>query len=158
MLKFNAEWGSDPDVDEEKKASKDLGLDAINFSAIKKEKRKYKSHESFRGSQAKLAKSKPSVMIFIRMGDNETFMSIPLRHKTVKYLLDAIQMKNPSFMPYSIGHVYQTNSKGLKFLLDDDMMEYLENQQIFSLELTPSSKPDKKFDITLKEQTNMIDS
>lgn len=152
-----------------RRRAKDLALEAdtISFSAIKKEKRKnlsiVKSSDSFRGSQIKLAtkyaggsspvpiRAKPSVTVFIKLSDSEAYLSIPLRLKTVKYLLDAIQIKNPSFAPNSIGYVYQKNSKGLKFLLDDDMMEYMTNQQIFNLELTPSSDPDKKFDITLEE-------
>jgi len=37
------------------------------------------------------------------------------------------------------------------FHLDDDMMAYMENQQIFNLELQEKSNDSEKFDMTLSE-------
>ena len=37
------------------------------------------------------------------------------------------------------------------FHLDDDMMAYMENQQIFNVELQEKSNDSEKFDMTLSE-------
>ena len=50
----------------------------------------------------------------------------------------------------NITHVY-LNKKGLKFLLDDDLVEHLDNHQIFDIELNEYTDQPDKFDMTMTE-------
>ena len=86
------------------------------------------------------------------MPDANAYYPINVRRKTVRHLLEAIQVKCSSFLPHSIESIYLKKPDGkMLFHLDDDMMAYMENQQIFNLELQEKSNDSEKFDMTLSE-------
>ena len=86
------------------------------------------------------------------MPDANAYYPINVRRKTVRHLLEAIQLKCSSFLPDSIESIYLKKPDGkMLFHLDDDMMAYMENQQIFNLELQEKSNDSEKFDMTLSE-------
>ena len=86
------------------------------------------------------------------MPDANAYYPINVRRKTVRQLLEAIQLKCSSFLPHSIESIYLKKPDGkMLFHLDDDMMAYMENQQIFNLELQEKSNDSEKFDMTLSE-------
>mgnify|MGYP001371499021 CR=1 FL=1 len=75
-----------------------------------------------------------------------------MRKKTLKHFLDVLKTKFDTLMNgVSIANVYQRNKKGLKFLLDDDLLEHLENHQIFDIDLQERLDEPEKFDMTITE-------
>ena len=105
--------------------------------------------------QKSRSKSPPSLSkctLFVKMPDANAYYPINVRRKTVRHLLEAIQLKCSSFLPHSIESIYLKKPDGkMLFHLDDDMMAYMENQQIFNLELQEKSNGSEKFDMTLSE-------
>ena len=83
------------------------------------------------------------------MAGSEAYIPLILRRKTVEHLLQALLLKCPGFHVQTVVGIYKKNCKGLLFVLDDDMMEYMEPQQIYDIELTMRS--DEKYDMTLCE-------
>ena len=84
-----------------------------------------------------------------------TFISLKLclRKKTLKHFLDVLKIKFDKLLGdgVNIANVYQRNKKGLKFLLDDDLLEHLENHQIFDIDLQERLEEPEKFDMTITE-------
>ena len=79
-------------------------------------------------------------------------LQLCLRKKTLKHFLDVLKTKFDTLMNgVSIANVYQRNKKGLKFLLDDDLLEHLENHQIFDIDLQERLDEPEKFDMTITE-------
>ena len=85
------------------------------------------------------------------MVDSKAYLPIILRKKTVRGLMNALKLKCPAFEGQTIVNIYKKNSRGLIFHLDDDMMEYMDNQQIYDLELQERSDEPEKYDMTLSE-------
>ena len=101
------------------------------------------------------SKSPPSLSkctLFIKMPDSNAYLPITLRKRSIRHLLEAIQLKCPSFQPYSVINIYQRRPDGkMLFHLDDDMMAYMENKQIFDIELQARPDDSEKWDMTLSE-------
>ena len=57
------------------------------------------------------------------------------------------------FEASKIDKIYQMNKKKFVFHLDDDMMEYIQPQEVFNIELVEVAKDDEniKYDMTLVE-------
>ena len=89
--------------------------------------------------------------LFVKMPESMAYLPITMRRKTVQHLLQALSVKCANFQSFSVVGIYQKNKHGMLFHLDDDMMEYLENQQIFNVELVERSDDPTKFDMTLIE-------
>ena len=84
--------------------------------------------------------------------ENEAYMPVVLTEKTVECLLHAIQKKCPNFNPASVSSSYKRTAKGMNFHLDDDMMNFIENQQIFNIELKPVTVGEvESFEMILEE-------
>ncbi len=85
------------------------------------------------------------------MSGNEAYFPIGLKKKTVKSFLHALEAKCPDFSATSVINLYQRNAKGMVFVLDNDMIEYMEGQQIFNVDLKEHEDEPGKFDMTLEE-------
>jgi hypothetical protein len=97
---------------------------------------------------------KAKCTIFARMDGSEAYLSISLKKKSVSNLLSSLEAKCPNFSTFDVVKLYQKNKKGMIFHLDDDMMEYIENKQIFNIELRErmdEERKEGKFDMTLEE-------
>ena len=112
-------------------------------------RRRRSSIDSIRSSPP-MAKAKCT--IFVKMAGSKAYLPIILRRKTVHGLLNALKLKCPgSFQHTNIVNMYKQNCKGLVFHLDDDMMEYVDNQQIYDIELQERCDEPEKYDMTLAE-------
>jgi len=91
--------------------------------------------------------------IYVKHPDHDAYVSLCLRKKTLKHFLDVLKTKFDKLMGdgVNIANVYQRNKKGLKFLLDDDLLEHLENHQIFDIDLQERLEEPEKFDMTITE-------
>lgn len=130
-----------------------LSTDSRSDTAYWQQKSRSKSPAHWQ--QKSRSKSPPSLSkctLFVKMPDANAYYPINVRRKTVRHLLEAIQLKCSSFLPHSIESIYLKKPDGkMLFHLDDDMMAYMENQQIFNLELQEKSNDSEKFDMTLSE-------
>ena len=87
--------------------------------------------------------------LYVKLADSEAYVSLSLRRKTIRHFLDTLSFKCPTFKSYNVISLYQKNAKGLTFLLDDDLMEHVENHQIFDVILEERSDEPEKFNMTL---------
>ena len=87
--------------------------------------------------------------LYVKLPESEAYVSLSLRRKTVKNLLETITAKCENFKPCTVVSLYQKNKNGLKFLLDDDLMEHVENHQIFDIALEERLDEPEKYDMTL---------
>ena len=87
--------------------------------------------------------------LFVKFMDAQAYMPVVLNEKTVECLLDAIHKKCPKFEPGTVTSLYKKTAKGIVFHLDDDMMDFIENQQIFNIEIKEGD--DDKTDMILEE-------
>ena len=95
--------------------------------------------------------SEVNITLFVKLMESEAYMPVVLTEKTVECLLYAIQKKCPNFNPESVSSSFKRTAKGMNFHLDDDMMNFIENQQIFNIELKPVTGEVESFEMILEE-------
>ena len=162
-----------------KKRAMELGLEVEHLSFKDVEKKSYRAggslflpnealHTRRRSSDARMVenvKPRPSksrrtrsrtppppksrCTLYVKLPEAEAYVSLSLRRKTVKHLLETITTKCEHFKPCTVVNLYQKNKNGLKFLLDDDLMEHVENHQIFDIVLEERLDEPEKYDMTL---------
>ena len=151
-----------------KKKAKELGMEveSIAFKEVKnkskllaeqKPRRFSTDSRSEMGIWRRKSKSPPPSILtnkctlFIKMAESDAYFPVNIRHKTVQHLMEALQAKCSTFKPYDIVGIFKKNQRGMLFHLDDDMMEFVENHQIFNIELIERCDEPGKFNMTLSE-------
>lgn len=133
--------------------AKELGLELETIS-FKPKKKVTVTSVAASPSTVSLKKhkvEKPKCTIFVRMNGDEAYMPVHLKQKSVHSLLEAVAGKYTTFRPEGVSDLYQKTTKGMMFHLDDDMIEYMEQHQIFDLQLHSSEGDDNKNDLILLE-------
>ncbi|XP_050323639.1 protein grainyhead isoform X4 [Bactrocera neohumeralis] len=91
------------------------------------------------------------VMLFVRQENEEIYTPLHVVPPTTIGLLNAIESKY-KISTASINNIYRTNKKGITAKIDDDMISYYCNEDIFLLEVQQIE--DDLYDITLTELPN----
>ena len=98
----------------------------------------------------------PKCCIYVKLDSHKVYTPLHLEQKTVSSLLASLENKfgKEEFEASKIDKTYQMNKKKFVFHLDDDMMEYVQSQEVFNIELAEVvSEEDSliKFNMTLME-------
>ncbi|XP_067631060.1 protein grainyhead isoform X6 [Eurosta solidaginis] len=91
------------------------------------------------------------VMLFVRQENEDIYTPLHVVPPTTIGLLNAIESKY-KISTASINNIYRTNKKGITAKIDDDMISYYCNEDIFLLEVQQIE--DDLYDITLTELPN----
>ncbi|XP_037888333.1 protein grainyhead isoform X5 [Glossina fuscipes] len=90
------------------------------------------------------------VMLYVRQENEDVYTPLHVVPPTTIGLLNAIESKY-KISTTSINNVYKKNKKGIKAKMDDDMISYYCNEDIFVLEVLQIT--DELYDIFLQEET-----
>lgn len=94
----------------------------------------------------------PKFLIFVKLSTQEAFTPLNLGQKTVRGLLKRLQSKFPDDIRIgAVANVFQKTRKNLVFHLDDDMMDFLNPQQVFDIEISENGEQEGKINLTFVE-------
>jgi len=137
---------------EDKTKQKSFTNGSLSGQGMKIQRRRTRHASSDSNSDTTSPIQSKGTTMFVKMPDSNAYFPINVRKKTIRHLLEAIHLKCPSFLPYLVESIYLRRPDGkMLFHLDDDMMAYIENQQIFDIELQAKADDSEKFDMTLSE-------
>ncbi|XP_059080880.1 sodium bicarbonate cotransporter 3-like isoform X1 [Tigriopus californicus] len=87
-------------------------------------------------------------LIFVKLNHQNVFTPLNLNVKTVIGLIRRLEAKFPGqIQPSQIEHLFQRSRRNLTFILDDDMMDFIEPNEVFDIELEENDNG--KVNITL---------
>lgn len=87
-------------------------------------------------------------LIFVKLNHQNVFTPLNLNVKTVAGLIRRLEGKFPGQInPSQIENVFQRSKRNLTFILDDDMMDFIEPNEVFDIEIADNDND--KVDITL---------
>ncbi|XP_071443268.1 protein grainyhead [Hetaerina americana] len=90
------------------------------------------------------------VMLYVRQETDNVYTPLHVVPPSAAGLLNAIENKY-KISTSSISNLYRKNKKGIMAKIDDDMLKYYCNEDLFILDIKPSPDGEDTFDITLTE-------
>ena len=97
--------------------------------------------------------SREKCLIYVKPKGECIFTPLHLQEKTVKEFKDKLEFKFGAykFQASRISRILQKNKNMLPYYLDDDMMEYIQSNKMFDIEISESHESVEKIDLKLLE-------